>query len=268
MKFYFNYLFLVSLLFLWDCKSGGSKEEVVDYSEDGKEGFYTVKDKRNAELLALTQKLENESTSFTGDFKMQIKSGPGLTTTNNLEGKIYFDKPSGKIKIELLMPILGWKLSQILSDGETISVQTMGEPKVHTQPMGDIVIQDPNTRKRIPIPFPVIYHSVTLNFTAGFQGDQTKMNPTEKKVRVLKGTDEYLYVFYDSGLESLEFKSTQKNLQAKCKVPDSAKTGIHPPARMITRVTEITTGNDFSSVDVQYRNMKKVASVPANIFRF
>lgn len=262
-------IFIISFgILFFGCKSGDVKEEAVDYAEDSKDGFFGLADKRNTEFLAFTQKLESESGSFSGDFKMQIKSGEGLNTTNNLEGKVFFDKGTKRVKIELLIPILGWKLSQIISDGEKISIQSAGESKVHNQPMGDIIILDPNTRKKIPIPFPVIYHSLTLNFSEGFKSTNTKMNPTDKKVKVIRGSDEYLYAFYEGGLDSLEFKSNQKNLQAKCKVPDSARQGAHPPPRMLTRVTEISTGKDYSTVDVQYKNMKKMSSIPGSVFQF
>lgn len=261
-------IIIIFIFLLYGCKSSPIQEEAGSYSEDSKDGFYPIQDKRNLEFLSFIEKLESDLTSFSGDFSMQIKSGENLTKTNNLDGKIFFDKATKRIKIELLIPILGWKISQVVSDGEKILIQSANEPKLHQQPMGDIVILDPNTNKKLSIPFPVIYHSLTLSFLEGFQGSNTKINPTERKVKVIRGKDEYLYVFYEKGLDSLEFKSIEKNLQAKCKIPPSAQTGIHPPSKMLTKVSEISSGQDFSTVEIQYKNMKKLSAIPNSVFQF
>ncbi|MCB1180385.1 MAG: hypothetical protein KDK36_22585, partial [Leptospiraceae bacterium] len=250
------------------CKTTETTENVEYNSEDSKDGFYPVSSKKVKEFLNFTKELENSAGSFSGNFSMLIKSGPGLNTKDSLNGKIYFDKATGKVKIQLLDPFFGLILSQIISDSETIRIKPLGSDKIQTLPMGDIIMKDPSSGKAIPIPFPVIYHTITLNFSQEFSTKGTLVNPTERKVKLKKGVDEFLYTFYDSGLESLEFTSGAKNLQAKSKVSESSKKGEHPPSRLLTRVTEINSGKDFSFVDIQYKNINKKESIPESVFRF
>lgn len=243
-------------------------QENVEYSQESTDGYYSPSHKNNTEFLGLTKKLEEEIQSFTGDFKMQIKSGEGLKTINNLDGKIYFDKPSQRLKIELLMPVLGLKLSQLISNGNQIQIQSADSPKPVTLPMGDIVILDPSTQKKISIPFPIIYYTITLKFSENLNSPSAKMNPKEKKIQFKNEEDTYIYTLYDSGLDALEYHSGKKNLLAICKIPDSAKDSSHPPSRLITKITEMNTGKDFSYIDIQYKNLKKTASIPDSVFRF
>lgn len=243
-------------------------QENIEYSEESTNGYYSPLHKNNKEFLVLTQKLEEEVISFSGDFKMQIKSGDGLKTTNNLDGKIYFDKPSQRLKIELLMPILGLKLSQLISNGTQIQIQSAENPKPVTLPMGDIIILDPSTQKKISIPFPIIYHTITLKFSENLKSPTSKMNPKAKKILFQNEGDTYIYTLHDNGLDALEYHSQKKNLLAICKIPNSSKNYEHPPTRLITKITEMDTGKDFSYIDIQYKNLKKTASLPENVFRF
>ncbi|MCX7999074.1 MAG: hypothetical protein N3A69_09015 [Leptospiraceae bacterium] len=249
------------------CKTEQIREN-LEYSDDSTDGYYPPNHKRNSELLTLTRRLEGEISSFSGDFKMQIRSGEGLKTINNLDGKIYFDKSSMRLKIELLMPVLGLRLSQLVSNGKQIQIQSSESPTPIILPMGDIVILDPSTQKKISIPFPIIYHTITLNFSNILNSPEVKMNPTNKKIQFKSDGDTYIYTLYDNGLDSLEYHSSKKDLLAICKVPDSAKNGSHPPAKLVTKITEMKTGKDFSYIDIQYRNVKKVASLPESVFRF
>lgn len=250
-----------------NCKTEQIQEN-IEYSEDSPDGYYPLSHKSNLEILSLTQKLEEDIQSFSGDFKMQIKSGEGLKNVSNLDGKIYFDKPSKRLKIELLMPVLGLKVSQLISNGKNIQIQSAESPSPVTLPMGDIIILEPSSQKKISIPFPIIYYTITLNFSNTLKLPNVKINPKERKIRFIQEEDTYIYTLYDNGLDALEYHSSKKDLLAICKVPDSAKNGNHPPSKLVTRITEMKTGKDFSFIDIQYKNVKKTASIPDNVFRF
>ncbi len=260
-------LLLIILSINFYCKTTEEKIESVEYSQESKDGYYPIADKRVKDFLLSTKQMENISESFTGKFTMVIKSGEGLKTKDSLDGNIFYDKASGKIKIQLLDPFFGAILTQIISDSEQIKIRPLGQNTIQTLPMGDIYIKDPSG-KTIPIPFPVIYHTITMNFSKEFSTPNVKANANEKKVKVTKGTDEFLYSFYPEGLESLEVKSGSKNLQAKCKVSEESKSNQYPPQRLLTRVTEISSGKDYSYVDIQYKNVKKLTSLPVSTFQF
>lgn len=259
--------YMTIMLFALSCKTEQIQEE-IQYSDDSTNGYYPPSHKNNTELLNLTDKLEKEIQSFSGDFKMQIRSGEGLKTLNNLDGKIYFDKASRRLKIELLMPILGLKISQVISNGKQIQIQSAENPTPVTLPMGDIVIIDPSTQKKISIPFPIIYHTITLNFSNTLNSPDVRMNPKEKKIQFKSDGDTYIYTLYENGLDALEYHSAKKDLLAICKVPDSAKNGLHPPSKLLTKITEMKTGKDFSYIDIQYKNVKKTVNIPESVFRF
>jgi outer membrane lipoprotein-sorting protein len=259
--------FLICLLIIINCSLLQKKlpEETVEFSDpiDSK-GFYKPEDKRSNTLLEFVKDLEGKSSSFTSEFSLKIVTG---NETSSINGKIFYEKDGKKVKIQLLDPFFGAILSQILANPNTIKIRQGGNDKLHVQKMGDIVIQDPSTGKIFRIPFPIIFYSIALDFTAEFTSKDSLLNPTEKKVKVTRNSDEYLYIFYDSGLESLEYVSKDKNLQAKAKVSESSKKGTHPPERILTRVSEITTGKNISQVDIVYKNIKRTNKISDKEFQ-
>lgn len=260
-------LFLIGLFILVNCSLFQNKlpEEKVEFTESlDNKGFFKPEDKRSISFLEFVKDLEEKSSSFTSEFSLKIVTG---NETNAINGKIFYEKEGKKVKIQLLDPFFGAILSQILANPNTIKIKQGGNDKLHVQKMGDIVIQDPSTGKLFRIPFPIIFYSIALDFTAEFTSRESLLNPSEKKVKVTRNSDEYLYVFYDSGLESLEYRSPDKNLQAKAKVSELAKKGTHPPERILTRVSEITSGKNISQVDIVYKNIKRTTKISDKEFQ-
>ena len=266
LSFYSGFI-LFTLIILIGCNTFQKKapEETVEFSEplDSK-GFFSPSDKRSLILLEFVKDLEVKSSSFTADFSLKIVTA---SETNTINGKIFYEKEGKKVKIQLLDPFFGAIISQILANPNQIKIKQGGNDKLHVQKMGDIVLQDPNTGKLFRIPFPIIFYSIALDFTTEFTSEGSMLNPSEKKVKVVRNTDEYLYMFYDSGLESLEYISKDKNLQAKAKVSESSKRGTHPPEKILTRVSEINTGKNISQVDIVYKNIKRAIKVPDKEFQ-
>ena len=262
------YIILFSIyLFAYNCKSPQNKlpDEVVEYSEStDTKGYYSPQDKRSEALLQFVKELEDKSSSFTADFTMKVVSG---SETNNINGKIFYEKEGKKVKIQLLDPFFGAIISQILANPNLIKIKQGGNDKLYVQKMGDIELVDPNGQKRYRIPFPVIFYSIALDFTGEFTSQGSLLNPSEKKVKVTRNKDEYLYIFYEGGLESLELLSKERNLQAKAKVSEASKKGTHPPERILTRVSEPSSGKNISQVDINYKNIKRTTKIPDKEFQ-
>ncbi len=262
------YLILSSLvIFILTCKSPQNKipEEVVEYSEStDTKGYFSPQDKRSESLLQFVKELEDKSSSFTADFSMKVVTG---NETNNINGKIFYEKEGKKVKIQLLDPFFGAIISQILANPSVIKIKQGGNEKLYVQKMGDIELVDPVGQKRYRIPFPVIFYSIALDFTGEFTSVGSLVNPTEKKVKVSRNKDEYLYIFYEGGLESLELLSKERNLQAKAKVSEASKKGTHPPERILTRVSEPSSGKNISQVDILYKNIKRTSKISDKEFQ-
>ena len=256
------------ILFLGFCKT--DKENIKDpnYTDSKQAQNLKYNDPRAKSLVEIVERLEKNSVSFTGEFSMKIQSGENLREVNNVNGKIFFDRPTGKVKIQLMEPFFGLIISQIISDSNTIRIKSSGQEKIYEQPMGDIHMVDPTSRKPIVIPYPIIYFTIAQNFIEEFKSDKSYLSPADKRVLVKRGNDEYKYTFYDKGLASLEFLSTEKKIKAICDVPETHRTGDHPPGRLSTRVTDSTTDMDTSKVEIQYKNVKRNVTIPGNTFSF
>jgi outer membrane lipoprotein-sorting protein len=261
--FFFTLIFLLIFCFP---KTEQIKEPVFSNNKINEQ--YKFNDPRSKNLLSLIEGIEKNSQSFQGEFSMKIKTGENLKDTNSLNGKIFFDKNSSKVKIQLMEPFFGLIISQIISDEETIQIKSSGKDKIHTQKMGDLFLADPATKKQIIIPFPVIYYSIVQNFTKNFQNQNSFFSPSENKVKLIKDQDDLTYTFYEKGLVSLELFSKVKNLKAKSEVPENFRTGDNPALRVITIVTDIYTSKDTNYVDIQYKNLKKNITIPESTFTF
>ena len=249
-------------------KKFSKKVNKPDFDDTSQTQNLKYKDPRAKSLVEIVEKLEKESTSFTGEFSMKILSGDKLKEANTVNGKMFFDKSSGKVKIQLMEPFFGLIISQIISDSANIRIKSSGQEKIHEQPMGDIHIVDPTSRRPIVIPYPIIYFTIAQNFIEEFKSEKSYLSPSEKRVLVKRGADEYKYFFYENGLASLEYLSEEKNIKAICQVPEQYRTGGHPPGRLTTRVTDISQNVDTSQVDIQYKNVKRNVNIPANTFNF
>ena len=194
------------------------KENIKDpnYTDSKQAQNLKYNDPRAKSLVEIVERLEKNSVSFTGEFSMKIQSGENLREVNNVNGKIFFDRPTGKVKIQLMEPFFGLIISQIISDSALIRIKSSGQEKIYEQPMGDIHMVDPTSRKPIVIPYPIIYFTIAQNFIEEFKSDKSYLSPADKRVLVKRGNDEYKYTFYDKGLASLEFLSPEKKMRSVC----------------------------------------------------
>jgi hypothetical protein len=264
-----RYLFAIVIFILVACRTPEPKEDIVvpSYIEHEQKKFYLYTDKKSKPLIDRLLGFETQVSSFYGEFMMRIKSGENLSESNILKGKIIFDKTSGKVKIQLMEPFFGMIVTQVLTDSNMVKIKSAGQ-KLHTQPMGDIGILDPKTGKLIQIPFPVIYHSISYNFIKDFQTGQSYFSPEENRVLVKKETEVYQYVFLASGLDSLDYSSSNSKLKAIAQVDERKEDIFHPPIKISTRVKDTLTNKDTGLIEIKYTNVRKVDTVPLSEFQF
>ncbi len=259
---------LILILQNCSCSEGTIKDTQPTFSNNKIKESYKFNDSRSKGLLNLIDTIEKSSQSFQGEFSMKIKNGENQRDINNLNGKIFFDKNTSRVKIQLMEPFFGLIISQIISDEETIKIKSSGRDNIHTQKMGDLFLTDPATRRQIIIPFPIIYYSIVQNFSKNFMNENSYFSPSENKVKVIKDGEDLTYTFYEKGLISLELFAKLKNLKAISEVPLNFRTGENPPLRVITIVTDIYTSKETNHVDIQYKNLKKNVIIPQSIFTF
>lgn len=266
-----NHLKIFSLIIILQfclCVERPIKEPQPEFTDNKIKEQYKFNDPRSKVLQNMIENIEKNSQSFQGEFSMKIRNGENLRDVNSLNGKIFFDKNTSKVKIQLMEPFFGLIISQIISDPETIKIKSSGKDNIHTQKMGDLYLTDPTTKKQIIIPFPIIYYSIVGDFTKNFQNSNSSFSPSENKVKIIKDGEDLTYTFYDKGLLSLELFAKLKNLKAISEVPANFRNGDNPPLRIITVVTDIYTSKETNQVDIQYKNIKKNVTLSESIFTF
>lgn len=261
-------IFIFVLLFN-SCSSEQTKETVKpEFIQEKQERFLKYTDKRSLPLIELVKNLETKVSSFRGEFTMKIQSGPGLSQKNNLKGEILFDKESKQVKIVIMDNFFGFVLSQVIANPKIIQVRSSLENKQFTQPMGDIRVKDNSTNKTITIPFHIIYYSILFDFDEEFKKENSFFSPNENRVQVKRGTDEYQYVFSETGLDILEYNSPNNNIKAVATATKKDPKGLHPPLKMSTRVTDISSQKDTGLVEIEYKKIIRKGKIPNSEFRF
>ncbi|MEM7180382.1 MAG: hypothetical protein AAF518_05690 [Spirochaetota bacterium] len=266
----FNLILLLGLF--WQCQTVTPKKpkDVIDYIQYGQKKYYRFDSPKSQPLVELLRELEGKVTSFTSDFTMVLQTGKGLREERVLDGKLYFDKEKQRMRVNLMAEALFFKITvaEVIADPQTIQLKRLNDKKPYVQPMGNIEMQDPNTKKIISIPFQVIYHSISLKFLEEFQNGNSFFSPEEKRVLVKRDGDVYQYVFSANGLEALDYASEGNNVKAISKVTAKDTKGLHPPQKIQTRATEFKTGEDTGLIDIKYRNVRRGIKVQDSWFRF
>ncbi|MCE9501247.1 MAG: hypothetical protein K8R21_12240 [Leptospira sp.] len=256
-----------ALLILISCTSAPDIEDVQFLSAKQKK-FHPFSDKRSAPLIAMTERLDSDSQSFSGDFSIRIESGINQKEKINLDGRIFFSKRSGKIKIQLMDSLFGLIFSQVISSSDKIDIKSAGKDEIHSQPMDDIRLVDPRTKKTTIIPFPIIYYALSLGFSQEFKKNKSYFSPEENRVLVVRGKDEYQYVFSNGILDSLEFYSELKNIKAIATVRNKQGKNLHPPDALITKVANLKTDQETNLIELKFKTVKRGVEIPESVFRF
>ncbi len=160
------------LTLLQSCRTVEQIED-VDFLSRRQAKYYSYTSKKSQILILAAENLDKESVSYSGDFSIRIASGVKVKEIVNLEGRIYFSKPLNKIKIQLRDAFFGLTFANVISDKDKIEIRASGSSKIHHQPMDDISLVDPKTRKTTVIPFPVIFYSLTSSFHDDFKKNKS-----------------------------------------------------------------------------------------------
>ena len=261
------FLLLILLVTYFNCKE--KPLEKVEYETEKKtekKAKVTIADPATKPLIDLIKNLEASANSFSAEFKMKIQSGENLEQLDKLNGQMFFDKNSGKVKIQLADPFFGLILTQVVSDNKTIKIKMAGMDKIQTQPMGDIKIQDPKTQKIHTIPFSVIYISISRKFLEEFSTGETTFDMENRIVTVNKADEEYRYKFDETNLQNLELFSKPKNIKAVASVIEKDSKNLHPPKKLGTRVTRMSDNVDTNRIEIEYLKVKRMQKIPQSVF--
>lgn len=253
---------LIFLLAVYACNTPQIEE--ISFPDKGNLKFLSSKNPEAARILKSVKELENKNTSYSGEFSMRIENFVPKKESFSADGKIYYDRPSGKMYIELSDPFFGMIVSRVFTDGVSIQIKTANSNS-QTLPMGDIVFKDPSGKKQSTIPFPVLY-SLLSNNSSGLAGtDPTFVNLSERAILVKKPGEDITFWMTEFGIGSVELLSKKSNLKAITKVQGAVS---FPPKTTITRIVEPKTNLDQNKIEIKMKKIALSESIPDSKFQF
>ena len=257
-------LFLVLIVLFVSCQS----TEVEDPNFLGKaEGKYLpAKDTSSQTFLKQVLEKNPNFPSFKSDFSMQIQTFIPKKENVYLDGKVYFSKDTKQIKIQLMDQFFGMVFSELIANAVQIQLKPTSTKEIQTLPMGDILIQDPNTGKKYTIPFPVIYSYLTGNYIDEIQNQKARFNTNDSRVYLTKLDGEYEYFFQDGNLDRLELTSNKRGLKAIAIVKSNQKQ-THPPKEITTKVISLDTEKENVLIQIKLKK-SQITEVASQVFRF
>ncbi|PJZ79488.1 hypothetical protein [Leptospira meyeri] len=256
---------LLSVLFLiFSCQS--TEVEDPNFIGRDKEKYISAKEGESKTLLKEILEKQTEFLSFKSEFSMQIQTFVPKKDNVSLDGKLYFSKESKQIKIQLMDSFFGMVFTELIADPNQIQIKPTSTKDIQTLPMGDILIQDPNTGKKFAIPFPVIYEYLTGAYVSEIQSPKAKFNTSDSRIALSKADGEYEYFFRAGHLDRLELASAKRGLKAIALVKTKPEQ-IHPPKEIITKVISLDTEKENVLIQIKLKK-SQITEVPSNVFRF
>lgn len=261
-------LLIILGLFLvqgWGCRTLEEiRPEDVEFAEKAQARYFSLQDKRNQEFWEFVQVLEARHESFSANFSMRIDRVSPHKESFHADGRIWFLKDTGQIKIQLMDNFFGMIFSEVIASPGEIQVKSSQDQKIHIQPMGDLGLYDPGKKKMITIPFPVIYYSITGGFGDLFEKNRAVLNPDERRAMVRSQGDEFEFVFDDQRLLSLQWNAPSKNMKAVARA--GTKPNI-PSEHLTTKVMEMGSDRETVVIQTKLRSIQK-KKPPVGLFRF
>ncbi|TGL02235.1 hypothetical protein EHQ43_17910 [Leptospira bouyouniensis] len=254
----------VFILFFGSCQS----TEVEDPNFLGKaEGKYLpAKDTSSQTFLKQVLDKNPDFPSFKSDFSMQIQTFVPKKDNVYLDGKVYFSKETKQVKIQLMDSFFGMVFSELIANADQIQLKPTSTKEIQTLPMGDILIQDPNSGKKYTIPFPVIYSYLTGNYINEIQNQKARFNTNDSRVYLTKQDGEYEYFFTEGNLDRLELTSGKRGLKAIAIVKSNQKQ-THPPKEITTKVVSLDTEKENVLIQIKLKK-SQITEVSSQVFRF
>lgn len=258
-------LFLLSVLFLViSCQSAEVEDPNFIGRDKGK--YHSAKDNESKTLLKEILEKQKDFPSFKSDFSMQIQTFVPKKDNVYLDGKLYFSKETKQVKIQLMDSFFGMVFTELIADPNQIQIKPTSTKEVQTLPMGDILIQDPNTGKKFAIPFPVIYEYLTGTYIGEIQNPKAKFNTKDSRIALTKPDGEYEYFFKEGNLDRMELASSKRGLKAIAVVKTKPEQ-IHPPKEITTKVISLDTEKENVLIIIKLKK-SQMTEPPANTFRF
>jgi WD40 repeat protein len=234
----------------------------LEFSGDSQVKYYKIDDRRNSEFLLEISSMQEQHTSFISNFSLRIDRVSPSKESFHADGKIWFLKETGQVKIQLMDNFFGIVLTEVLAEPNQIQVKTSQDKTIHSQPMGDLAIYDPGKKKNIVIPFPVIYYSITGDFIKEFRSSRSFFSPDEKRVLVKKSGDEFEYFFDDKRLITLEWTSQNKSVKAVSRAGEKPSV---PSEILTTKVLDLTQDKETVVIQTRLRSIQR-RDPPLSVF--
>ncbi|WP_419720365.1 hypothetical protein [Leptospira licerasiae] len=251
------------ILFFQSCVTTDIEE--VTFRQKGKIKFWSARSKEGSKYLEGLRKLEESNTSYSGEFDIRIQNFFPKKDVFSLAGKIFYDKPTGKMQIELTDKLFGISVSKVYSDGQSIRIKAVSVDKIHEQAMDDIVLSDPSTGKQTVVPFPVIYYLLSNRNAELFKPQWTLVQPNDGIVLVRKPGEEWTYYTAENGIRSVEWDSSGKNVKAVTSVQGEVE---FPPKTTITRIVSRTDGADQNRIEIKMKKISRTDKLNHIVFGF
>lgn len=256
---------LLSVLFcIFSCQS--AEVEDPNFIGRDKEKYISAKEKDSKTLLKEILEKQTDFSGFKSDFSMQIQTFVPKKDNLHLDGKVFFSKDTKQIKIQLMDSFFGMIFTELIADPNQIQIKPTNTKEVQTLPMGDILIQDPNTGKKFAVPFPVIYEYLTGSYITEIQNPKAKFNTKDARIILSKPDGEYEYFFKDGNLDRLELSSAKRGLKAIAIVKTKPEQ-IHPPKEITTKVISLDTEKENVLILIKLKK-SQMTEPQANTFRF
>ncbi|MCZ8343337.1 MAG: hypothetical protein O9301_09925 [Leptospira sp.] len=258
-----TYIFLI--FYSIQCNSTETIEDVDFIGKDNKT-YKTAKDPGSKKIISEIVKTAPEFQSFKSDFSMKIQTFVPKPDTVYLDGKVFYSNEGKLVKIQLMDTFFGLIFTELISNPTQIQIKSSSSKDISNFPMGDLIIQDPNTKKNIAIPFPVIYQYLTGSYIDEIQNPKSKFLISESRVLLEKPDGIYEYFFQNGSMERLELSSVKRGLKAIALVKNSTSS-FFPPKEIITKVISLDTEKENVLIQIQMKKTTKLEP-GINTFRF
>lgn len=258
-------IFLWFLVFTYSCKTADIAEE--NFSDKARSGYFPKNSGPARELLRELEPIFSKYNSFQGDFSMQIQTTSPNKQNVFLDGRIYLSQESGKVKIQLMDNFMGLLFSELIATKERIEIKAAQSPKPISQPMGDILLVDPNSQKPILMPFPIIYQYLTGDFRKEIESPKARFQAQEKRIFLERQDGQYEYFFSENSLERIELVSEVRGIRAFSSVKEKEVGNLHPPKSILTKVSSLKDEKETAMVLIKMKKVKR-GLVPDSVFQF
>ncbi|MCW7471483.1 hypothetical protein [Leptospira kanakyensis] len=257
-------ILLFTVSFFLSCTAAEVEDPSFIGRDKGK--YISAKEGESKSLLGEILGKQTDFQSFKSEFSMQIQTFVPKKDNVSLDGKLYFSKESKQIKIQLMDTFFGMVFTEVIANPNQIQIKPTSTNEIQTLPMGDILIQDPNTKKKFAIPFPVIYEYLTGTYVNEIQNPKAKFNTADSRIALTKPDGEYEYFFKEGNLDRLELSSIKRGLKAIALVKTKPEQ-IHPPKEILTKVISLDTEKENVLIQIKLKK-SQMTEPPANTFRF